>query len=73
MLEVFFKGFCVADVTVDDTVVHVTVSATSGEGTCPDCGSASHAVHSRYERMLHDLPMLGRQVEVHAVVRRYRS
>src|SRR3954451_20207116 len=38
---------------------------------CPDCGRASRAVHSRYERHLADLPSLGRSVSVHLWVRRF--
>jgi transposase len=40
-------------------------------GHCPECGKASRAVHSRYQRHLADLPSLGRRVRVALRVRRF--
>jgi transposase len=38
----------------------------------PDCGRQSTAVHSTYVRQLRDLPILGKPVELQALVRRFR-
>ncbi|WP_128623624.1 ISL3 family transposase [Rhizobium sp. Pop5] len=37
---------------------------------CPECGAASRRVHSRYPRMIADLPCAGRRIELHLTVRR---
>jgi len=38
---------------------------------CPHCGTVSRRVHSRYPRMLADLPCAGRRLELHLTVRRF--
>nr|CAD6617425.1 transposase [Rhizobium sp. Khangiran2] len=38
---------------------------------CPHCGTASRRVHSRYPRMIADLPCAGRRIELHLNVRRF--
>jgi len=52
----------------------VTVEAvpTATVGTCPGCGQSSTRVHSRYVRVLQDLPCSGRSVRVRLTVRRFR-
>lgn len=39
---------------------------------CPDCGTASRRVHSRYRRSLCDLPWQGRRVTISVAARRFR-
>jgi len=39
---------------------------------CPSCGHASSRIHSRYRRLLADLPAHGRPVEIMVMVRRFR-
>ena len=39
---------------------------------CPSCGHASSRIHSRYQRLLADLPAHGRPVEIMVMVRRFR-
>ncbi|MFT3764791.1 MAG: ISL3 family transposase [Minicystis sp.] len=46
--------------------------ATATETCCPTCGQAATRVHSRYQRVLADLPCQGVPVEVRATVRRFR-
>jgi transposase len=53
------------------THLHITARSFQHARRCPDCGRASRAVHSRYERHLADLPSLGRSVSVHLWVRRF--
>ncbi len=51
-------------------VVEAVVAA--GTGTCPACGQTSVRIHSRYTRVLADLPACGRPVQVRLTVRRFR-
>ena len=52
-------------------LLHVAVHGTRPGGRCPDCGRASRAVHSRYQRRPADLPSLGRAVRVGLRGRRF--
>lgn len=38
---------------------------------CPECGATSRRVHSRYPRMIADLPCASRRMELHLTVRRF--
>lgn len=44
----------------------------SATATCPDCGTLSHRLHSRYDRTLGDLPWQGRPVLLRVRARRFR-
>lgn len=52
---------------------HVTVEAElrSSWATCPDCGSPSRRLHSRYPRVLRDLPWQGRPATIRVLARRF--
>jgi transposase len=41
------------------------------DGRCPECGTTSRRVHSRYPRVVADLPCSGRRIELHLTVRRF--
>ena len=49
----------------------VSAHAVSPGGSCPQCGTASHRVHSRYPRVITDLPCCGRRIELRLTVRRF--
>src|SRR5690349_1968321 len=49
----------------------VAVQGTRSGASCPDCHTASHAVHSRYHRHPADLPSLGHAVRLDLRVRRF--
>lgn len=49
----------------------VVASGRSEQCRCPQCGTVSRRVHSRYPRMLADLPCAGRRLELHLTVRRF--
>lgn len=49
----------------------VAASGRSEQCRCPQCGTVSRRVHSRYPRMLADLPCAGRRLELHLTVRRF--
>lgn len=38
---------------------------------CPECGTTSLRVHSRYSRIITDLPCAGRKIKLHLTVRRF--
>jgi transposase len=63
-----------AVVQVLPTPDHVTILTVPRPATaiCPDCGTSSHRVHSRYERQLGDLPWQGRPVMLRVQARRFR-
>ncbi|MBV1797545.1 ISL3 family transposase [Siccirubricoccus sp. G192] len=54
----------------DASNIQIAAEARQRNGHCPDCGEASHAVHSRTVRHPADLPCLGRQVRLQLQVRR---
>jgi hypothetical protein len=51
--------------------IQISAQGVRCEATCPDCGTASQAVHSRYQRHPADLPSLGGEVRLHLSVRRF--
>ncbi|MDO9713877.1 ISL3 family transposase [Paracraurococcus sp. LOR1-02] len=53
---------------------HLTIVVAPREpcATCPTCAMPSSHVHSRYDRLLHDLPWQGRQVLLRVRARRFR-
>src|SRR5437868_4019322 len=44
---------------------------TSAQAVCPDCHRLSTRVHSRYTRILADLPWAGRALRLKVLVRRF--
>src|SRR3954468_10895434 len=59
-------------VDFDDDVFSVRAVANSSSACCPGCQGPSTVVHSRYRRILRDLPLQGRAVKLHIEVRRFR-
>lgn len=53
--------------------IFVTASAGSKDSICPHCGTVPRRVHSRYTRVIGDLPCTGRRIELHLTVRRFVS
>ncbi|WP_407697450.1 ISL3 family transposase [Skermanella rosea] len=65
-------GCCVEHVTrISPTSIQISAQGARHEAICPDCGTASQAVHSRYQRHPADLPSLGGQVRLLLSVRRF--
>jgi len=52
--------------------VLITAAASSSAAYCPACHHASHSVHSRYSRVLRDLPWQGSTVDLRLDIRRFR-
>ena len=65
------RGFVVDEATNDGDGALMTVRSAAKAGACPDCGSLSERVHSRYRRRLADLPISGRPVRLVVVARRF--
>lgn len=51
--------------------ITLTLRTTSPTASCPSCGTASSRIQSRYTRMLHDLPSVGRPIRLIMHVRRF--
>jgi transposase len=65
-------GLALVDAQVEDGRAVITVRSCGDETACPDCGAAARRVHSRYVRILADLPLGGRAVRLQFVARRFR-
>jgi transposase len=50
----------------------ITAAACTSAGYCPECRQASDSLHSRYSRLLRDLPWQGSRVDLRLNVRRFR-
>ncbi len=59
---------------VKQTLEQVVIKARSVHPTaaCPSCGNISQQIHSHYMRHPRDIPMLGQQVRLHLITRRFR-
>jgi transposase len=69
--ELFDQDLQISQVTITDEMTF-TLRATSPTASCPDCGTISTRIQSRYSRTLHDLPRSGRPVHLVLHVRRFR-
>jgi transposase len=74
LAEVLFPG--VAGVRVnhlwrEGATLHVVATTTRTRARCPDCGRDSRRVHSRYDRVLADVPCVGSGVRLHVRPRRF--
>lgn len=69
--ECFVQDFLLEQVDVTDEIT-LTLRATSLTASCPDCGTISTRIHSRYSRSIHDLPSHGYPVHLILQVRRFR-
>lgn len=65
-------GLAVVQVLPTLDRVIIVAQPRSPTASCPDCGTSSHSVHSRYERHLGDLPWQGRPVVLRVQARRFR-
>jgi transposase len=59
-------------VTTEPDRLLIVARPTAPDGACPECGTRSSKVHSRYDRQLRDLPSHGRAVHLRIQVRRFR-
>jgi transposase len=72
LLPLIPAGLAVVQVLPTPDRVTIVARLRSTTATCPDCGTVSQRVHSRYERTLGDLPWQGRSVTLRVQARRFR-
>ncbi|MGI4798873.1 MAG: transposase family protein [Janthinobacterium lividum] len=65
-------GLVVDSVVVEDVRTVITVRALDAARQCPSCSSTTRRIHSRYRRILLDLPLGGRAVRLVVLARRFR-
>lgn len=65
-------GFELGDIGGDVERLEMVIRPTRPSGRCPDCGTTSNSIHSRYVRKLSDLPASGRRVALLLEARRFR-
>jgi hypothetical protein len=59
--------------SINDEQTHFVLNVRSEQNArCPLCSHVSNAFHSRYTRIVQDLPWQGRQVQLRVDVRRFR-
>lgn len=68
--ELFDQNLHIPEIQVADKIM-LTLQALSSSASCPECGTNSTRVQSRYARTLHDLPSSGRSVHLILQVRRF--
>src|SRR5579862_6377881 len=55
----------------DDRIVRVDLASDRAGVACPTCGTVTTRVHSRYQRVLADLPWQGLPVQLCLTTRRF--
>lgn len=60
------------EVAIEGNALVVTARNAAAGGRCPACHQNSSRLHSRYYRVLSDLPAAGRAVRIRLLVRRFR-
>ena len=65
-------GFIVEHAERDHAEVRLTLRHRAESSLCPGCGTAARRIHSRYQRLLADLPMAGSAVRLRLQARRFR-
>ena len=72
LLPLIPAGLVVEQVLPDQDRIVVHAQPVSAAAACPTCGYPSKRLHSRYTRILADLPWQGRLVSIHVRARRLR-
>ena len=65
-------GLAIERVETDAEKLLIVARPASMTAICPTCGNVSARVHSKYRRILSDLPAQGRAVRVSVQARRFR-
>ena len=65
-------GFIVEHAERTSAEVRLTLRHCADSSRCPGCGTAARRIHSRYQRLLMDLPMAGAIVRLSRQARRFR-
>ncbi len=62
---------CLETIDVAEEAIYLSTRATQAAPPCPLCAEPATRVHSRYQRMVTDLPAVGRSVRLRVQVRRF--
>jgi len=65
-------GLAIEAIESEANKLVIVARAVARTATCPVCGKASASIHSKYRRLLSDLPSQGRAVQVRVHARRFR-
>src|SRR5258708_3476370 len=65
------QEFEVSSVEVMDDVLTICVVSTQRSACCPVCSSPASRIHSHYQRIVADLPCVGKQVRLVVLVRKF--
>jgi transposase len=66
------SGLIVRDLEIVPDAITMVAYSASRSSACPTCGHVSTSMHSRYQRVLSDLPSHGVGVEIRVIARRFR-
>jgi len=66
------SGLRLDDLVLAQNLAVALLASTTASASCPRCGTPSDRVHSRYRRLLADLPCRERSLALRLVVRRFR-
>lgn len=72
LLPLIPAGLLVQQILPAPDRLTIVVTPLQTQAACPTCGTPSRHIHSRYERVLHDLPWQGRPVRLLVRARRFR-
>ena len=72
LLPLIPAGLLVQQILPSHELLTVVVAPREPWAACPACGKPSWRVHSRYDRILNDLPWQGRPVQLRVQARRFR-
>lgn len=65
------KNLKVIDTTRREKTIYITCQMNTKESICPYCKEVSNSIHSKYMRMLSDLPIQNNEVKLLVVARKY--
>lgn len=65
------EGMLIDQVQLTEAGLRITVIATHPTSRCPLCSESSSSIHSRYSRVVRDVPCGGRQVQLVLLVRKF--
>ena len=65
------EGMLIEQIQLTETGLRIAVIATHPTSRCPLCSELSSSIHSRYSRILRDVPCGGRQVQLVLTVRKF--
>lgn len=65
------EGMLIDQIQLTETGLRITAIATHPTTRCPLCSEPSCSIHSRYSRVVRDVPCSGRQVQLVLTARKF--